>query len=75
MAAHNTATHFHFCFSETEEHFIGEKPNMLALVRRPSLHGYDACMIDWAKGALRRNRRQKYCKTSLSPFLGFSVES
>ena len=37
---------------------------MLALVGRPSLHGSDACMICWNKGALRRNCRQKYCKTS-----------
>ena len=34
---------------------------------RPSLHGSDACMIYWNNGALRRNCRQKFCKTSFSP--------
>ena len=48
--------------------FMHHKSYMLALAGRPSLHGHDACMIYWAKGALRRNRRQKYCKTSFSPF-------
>ena len=28
---------------------------MLALVLQPSLHGYDACMVYWAKEAPRRN--------------------
>ena len=37
----------------------------------PSLHGYDAYVIFWAKGAFRRNRRLKYCKTSFSPFRVF----
>ena len=45
---------------------------MLALVGRPSLHGYDACMVCWTNGALRRNCRLKYGKTSFSP-LWFSV--
>ena len=26
------------------------KPYMLAILRRPSLHGYYACMVFWAKG-------------------------
>ena len=28
---------------------------MLASAGQPSLHGYDACMVYWTKGALRRN--------------------
>ena len=40
---------------------------MLALVGHPSLHGYDACMVFWIKGALRRNCRLKKCKTIFSP--------
>ena len=44
---------------------------MQALVGRPSLHGYDAYVIYWAKGVFRRNRRLKYCKTSFSPFWVF----
>ena len=39
---------------------------MLAL-GRPSLHGYDACMVYWVQGASRRNCRQKYGETSFSP--------
>ena len=27
---------------------------MLALAGQPSLHGYDACMVFWTKGALRK---------------------
>ena len=38
---------------------------------RPSLHGCDACMVYWTKGALRRICRQKQCKTSFSPFRVF----
>ena len=37
---------------------------MLALVGRPSLHGYYACMVYWTHGALRRNCRQKHSETS-----------
>ena len=48
---------------------------MLASAGQPSLHGYDACMIYWVKGALRRSCGQKYCKTSFFSFFGFSVES
>ena len=40
---------------------------MLALVRQPSLHGYDAYMVFWDNGALRRNCRLQKCKTSVSP--------
>ena len=47
---------------------------MLALEGQPSLHGYDACVVYWTKGALRRNCRQKYGETSFSP-LRFFVES
>ena len=44
---------------------------MLALAGQPSLHGYDACMVFWTKGALRRNCRQIQSKTSFSPFWVF----
>ena len=44
---------------------------MLALVGRPSLHGYDACMVYSVNGALRRNCRLKQYETSFSPFIGF----
>ena len=40
---------------------------MPALAGQPSLHGYDACMVYRTKGALRRNRRQKFGETSFSP--------
>ena len=40
---------------------------MLALMGRPSLHGYDACTVYRVKGASRRNCRQIYGKTSFSP--------
>ena len=40
---------------------------MLASAGQPSLHGYDACMVYWAKGALRRNCRLKQRETSFSP--------
>ena len=40
---------------------------VLALVRQPSLRGYDACMVYSVKGALRRNCRQTEYKTSFSP--------
>ena len=40
---------------------------MLAIVGQPSLHCNYACMVYWAKGALRRNCRHKQCKTSFSP--------
>ena len=30
------------------------KPYMLASAGQPSLHGYDACMVYWTKGAHRR---------------------
>ena len=41
------------------------------LVGQPSLHGSYACMVYWAKGALRRNCRHKQCKTSCSLFRVF----
>ena len=40
---------------------------MLALEGQPSLHGSDASMVYWTKGALRRNCRQKHRETSFSP--------
>ena len=50
------------------EHFVNWKPCMLALAGQPSLHGYDACMDCWTKGALRRISRHKQCETSFSTF-------
>ena len=47
--------------------FLFFKLYMLALVGRPSLHGYDACTVYRVKGASRRNCRQKNGKTSFSP--------
>ena len=44
----------------------GFKLYMLALVGRPSLGSYDACMVYWVQGASRRNCRQKQGKTSFS---------
>ena len=37
------------------------KPYVLAVVGRPSLHGYYACMVYWNKGALWRNCRLTKC--------------
>ena len=61
-AAQKTANQmcYGFCFY----HF---KLYMLALVGRPSLHSYDACMVFQVQGASRRNCRQKHGKTSYSP--------
>ena len=68
MAAHNTATHFRFCFFATGGGiFMWKKPYMPALLGRPSLHGHDACMVYSVKGASRRNSRQRDCETSFSP--------
>ena len=53
--------------------FMIWEPYMLALVGQPSLHGNYACMVYWAKGALRRNCRHKQCKTPFSPYCFFSV--
>ena len=53
QAAHKIAGHFWF-----RDDFISEKPYMLALVGRPSLHGNCACMVYWTEGALRRICRQ-----------------
>ena len=71
MAAHNTGTHFHFCFYEAGSIFMWKKPYMLALAGQPSVHGCDACTVYWTKGALRRICRQKYSETSFSPFCVF----
>ena len=54
QAAHKIACHFWF-----RDVLIDGKPYMLALVRRPSLHGNYACMVHWTNGALRRICRQK----------------
>ena len=35
------------------------------------LHGYDACVVYWAKGASRRIWRQKQGETSFSPIVVF----
>ena len=51
--------------------FLIWKLFMLALAGQPSLHGYDACMAFWTKGALRRNCGQNLCKTSFFSFFGF----
>ena len=47
------------------------KSYTLALAGQPCLHGYDACMVDKANGALRRNCREKHGKPSFSPFRVF----
>ena len=44
---------------------------MPASVGQPSLHGYDACMVYWTNGALRRNCRLKQHETSFFPCLVF----
>ena len=44
---------------------------MLASAGQPSLHGYDACVVLWTKGALRRNCKQKQRETSFSPLWVF----
>ena len=46
--------------------FYGLKLKMLAMMGRPSLYGYDACMVLWVSGASRRNCRQKHDKTFFS---------
>ena len=53
--------------------FMKLEPFMLPLAGQPSLHGYDACMVYWTKGALRRICRQKQCETIFFSFLVFSV--
>ena len=58
------------CQSDVVWFFYGVyvfKLYMLALVGRPSLHSYDACMVYQVQGASRRNCRQKYGETSCSP--------
>ena len=44
---------------------------MLALVGQPSLHGYDAYMVFWDNGALRRNCRLQKNVRPLFLLLGF----
>ena len=50
---------------------------MLALVGRPSLRSYNACVDYWVQGASRRSCRQKQSETSFSPkkFFLFSRNS
>ena len=47
--------------------FMMWEPYMLASAGQPSLHGYNACMVYWTKGALWRNCRLKQRETSFSP--------
>ena len=47
--------------------FVFCKPYMLATMGRPSLYGYYACLVFWAKGAFWRNCRLKQCETFFSP--------
>ena len=51
--------------------FLIWEPYMLALVGRPSLHGFHAYMVYWNQGALRRICRLKQRETSFSPFWVF----
>ena len=44
---------------------------MLASAGQPSLHGYDACMVYWTEGTLRRIYMHEYGETSFSPFWVF----
>ena len=53
LAAHKTACQ---CFGFHWE-LMDVEPYVLASAGQPSLHGYDACMVYWTKGALRRNCR------------------
>ena len=71
MAAHNTATHFYFCFFETVDVFVSGKPYMFASAGQLSLHGNYACWVYGTKRALRGICRQKHCETSFSPFWVF----
>ena len=48
-------------------------PYLLAFEGQPSLHGYFACMVFWAKGAFWRNCRQNLRKTSFPRFWVFSA--
>ena len=57
-----------YCFLGNGSGPVDKVPYMLASVRQPSLHGYDACMVVWVKGACLRNCRQNIRKTSFSRF-------
>ena len=72
FAAHEIACQFLEFF--ILGNFMHHKSYMPAFAGQPSLHGYDAYVIYWTKGALRGNRMQKYCKTSFSPFFGGGEE-
>ena len=49
LAAHKIAYPFSELF-QVYGNFMHHKPYMQAFAGQPSLHGYDACMIYWAKG-------------------------
>ena len=67
-AAHNTVPLFlSWVFVFVFGLCVYWEPYMLAILRQPSLHGYYACLVFWAKGALWRNCRLKQCETSFSP--------
>ena len=59
LTAYKTAKYFYGIRSSS----MWRMPYMLALVGQLSLHGYDASMVHWVKGALRRICRQNTCKT------------
>ena len=47
-------------------------PCMLASVGQPSLHGYDACMVYWIKGALQEKLPAKFTyRSARNPFERF----
>ena len=50
MAVHNTVTILGNGLLFLRGHLRTLKPYVLALVGRPSLHGYCACMVFWVKG-------------------------
>ena len=70
-AVHNTTFIFWIWVYFRWGVFLIWKPYMLALVGQPSLHGHDACMVFWNKGAPWRNCRLKKYKTSFFPFCVF----
>ena len=66
LAAHKIAYQFLELF-QVYGNFMHHKSYVLALAGQPSLHGYDACMVFWTRGAVRRKCSQKQRKTSFSP--------
>ena len=51
-----------------------KRSKMLALAGQPSLHGYDACMVYWTQGALRRNCRFGSTQHGLCNFVNTQLE-